>query len=70
MFIAPHWTNINFFCCSSEGVCVVLQMLDLLCKLKEDVIGLEVCGFCSVRFEVLHLKCDFALYDQPRNCGY
>ncbi|XP_074613609.1 protein CIP2A-like isoform X1 [Acropora palmata] len=26
---------------SSEGVCVVLQMLDLLCKLKEDVIGLE-----------------------------
>ena len=45
-----------FFYCSSEGVCVVLQMLDLLCKLKDDVIGLEVCGFRSLRFEIVHLK--------------
>lgn len=31
-----------FYDCSSEGVNVVLQMLDLLCKLKNDVIGLKV----------------------------
>lgn len=31
------------FCgCSLEGVNVVLQMLDLLCKLKNDVRGLKV----------------------------
>ena len=31
-----------FFGCSLEGVSVVLQMLDLLCKLKNDVKGLKV----------------------------
>ena len=30
---------------SLEGVNVVLQMLDLLCKLKNDVMGLQVCSF-------------------------
>lgn len=36
----------NFlFVFSLEGVNVVLQMLDLLCKLKNDVMRLQVCSF-------------------------
>ena len=31
--------------CSQEGVNLVLQMLDLLCKLKNDITGLKVQGF-------------------------
>ena len=31
--------------CSQEGVNLVLQMLDLLCKLKNDITGLKVQAF-------------------------
>ena len=46
------WVSVDsigylFYVCSAEGVSVVLQILDLLCKLKNDVIGLKVCGFSS-----------------------
>ena len=34
--------------CSQEGVNLVLQMLDLLCKLKNDITGLKVQAFLFV----------------------
>lgn len=53
-------------CCgfSLEGVNVVLQMLDLLCKLKNDVKGLKVYGkgICLSLVKIILVSCAHRLF--------
>lgn len=54
-FVDSEW--ILIFCdFSLEGVNVVLQMLDLLCKLKNDVKGLKVEAFAAGWLKKKHVS--------------
>lgn len=49
--------------CSQEGVNLVLQMLDLLCKLKNDITGLKVQAFPFVIPQIIYFfKLNFGLF--------